>query len=460
MLKNIKSVYIVGIGGVSMSALAVMLLNRGIKVKGSDLHLSALTENLERQGVEIVTGDAPQFVLQCDAILYSGAIKEDNADLQYAKMLGKKIIKRAELLGFFSKEKKTISVSGTHGKTTTTGMISSVLLDCGEDPTIHIGGQLKCIGSNIHVGNGELFVCEACEYQDAFLSISNYISVVLNIEEEHLDYFKNFDAIKKSFNQFVGNTCDSGLVVYNYDACKDKIDAEVLKKYDTISFGFEDGAMLQAINISENCGKFSFDVFFKGVNLATITLSCIGRHNIYNALACVGVCLFLNLNIEEIVRGLENYQGVERRMETINKSCPLIIHDYAHHPQEIIASLSAIKNISSQKLICVFQPHTFTRTLALYNEFLECFGMCDEVWLLPIYPAREKEIEGVSSQKMCEDLKNNAKTSKYFENFANCREEILNKKYQDCIFAILGAGNIENLARDLEKEFKQKSNDN
>lgn len=451
MLKDIKSIYIIGIGGISMSALALLLQHEGMLIKGADLHLSPLTSKLLQQGIEIVEGNAPQFVLQCDAICYTGAVGDDNPDIYYGKMLGKKIFTRAEILGYFSMKKKTISVAGTHGKTTTTGMISSILLESGLDPTIHIGGELKNINSNLHIGKGDYFVTEACEYKDAFLSLKNDICVVLNIEEDHLDYFKSFDNIQRSFNQFIANTDENGLIVYNFDACEDKIDRDTLKKYKTISFGFNKGADLRAENLKEKRGCYSFDLLFREINLGTFCLNCLGKHNIYNALASIGVCLNLGLSVEEISRGLKEFKGIGRRMEIVRNNSPFIIHDYAHHPQEIEASLNAIKNVSNEKLICVFQPHTYTRTKAFWKEFLNCFSLCDEVWFLPIYPAREKQIEGVSSNILCDEFQKSGGKSRLFQDFESCQKEIEKYKYKNITFAILGAGDIEILANNLKK---------
>lgn len=453
MLKNIKSLYFIGIGGISMSALALMLKKEGFAVCGSDLHMSEITKSLEMQGVEVREGDAPDFVQKCDGVVFTGAVGEDNADLVLAKNLSKPIFSRAQILGMFSRRKKTISVAGTHGKTTTTGMISSILLAGELDPTIHIGGQLKTINSNLRIGKSDIFVTEACEYKDAFLSLSNYVSVVLNIEADHLDYFKNYDNIVSSFNKFIANTRKNGRIIYNFDVCeenlnKNLLNKETLNKFKSISFGFKEGAVLRAKNIKEYLpGRFSFDVEFERKKLGNIKLPCLGRHNIYNALASIGACLCFNVDFDVIKKGLENYLGVERRAQIIRDKNPLIIHDYAHHHQEIEASLKAIKSLAKDKLICIFQPHTFTRTKALYNEFLSCFTLCDEVWLLPIYPAREQPIKGVTSFNLSKDLIKSGQKSRYFKNFDTCKKEIVKNKYKNTTFAILGAGDIEMLAK-------------
>lgn len=433
----------IGIGGISMSALALMIKDRGIVVKGSDARLSDVTKVLSANGIDIVEGYAPQFVKECDAIVYTGAVSQNNKDLILARKICKKIYTRSQILGFLSEEKKTISIAGTHGKTTTTGMTSTILLEDGADPTIHIGGKLKTLNSNVHIGKSDLFITEACEYQDAFLTLKSCISVILNIEEEHLDYFKNFDNICNSFNNLVKNTLKNGIIVYNFDNCKN-----ILKINDrkSVSFGLTKGADLQAINIEEYLrGRYSFDACFNGQNIGNFKLSCIGKHNIYNALATIAVCYSLGLSVEVIRKGLVNFKGIERRMDIIKES-PLIIHDYAHHPQEIEASLKSIRSFTDKKLICIFQPHTFSRTKTLYNQFLTCFDLCDEVWLLPIYPAREKAIRGVTSRNLQNDLLERGVISRYFSTFETCQKEISKKQNQNLAFAILGAGDIVKLA--------------
>lgn len=454
MLENIKSIYFIGIGGVSMSALAVMLKKRGYIVKGSDTTLSPLTDKLESEGIEIAEGSSEQFTQECDAVVYTGAISQNDKDLLLANRLGKQIFTRADLLGLFSQEKKTISVAGTHGKTTTTGMIATILLKAGVDPTVHIGGELKLINSNFHIGKSDLFLTEACEYQDAFLSLKSLVSVVLNIEEDHLDYFKNFDNIKSSFNKFVNNTQQNGYVVYNFDTCKQKIDKTCLNHYKNLSFGLDGGADLYATNVIEyKKGKYSFDAVYCGKILGNFKLPCFGWHNIYNALASIGTCLCLGIDVESISNGLSTFSGVSRRMEIIQENSPLIIHDYAHHPQEIEATLKTIKKIAGNKVVCIFQPHTYTRTRALYREFIECFNLCDEIWLLPIYPAREKPIKGITSNKMKEDLIENGQNCKYFSSFEEVKSEIIKDEYKKSTFAVLGAGDIEKLAKMLSSQY-------
>lgn len=446
--KEKEKYYFIGIGGISMSALAKLLKSRGFEVFGSDAVLSNITDELKSIGINVKKGYCESFVRQCDVVVVTGAIGEDNRDLVLARKLGKRIISRAELLGLVTRKNKLISVAGTHGKTTTTGMISSILLESELDPTIHIGGILNNIQSNLYIGNSEYFVSEACEYKDSFLSLKNYIAVILNVEEDHLDYFKNLDNIFRSFSKFAENTDKNGFVIYNYD----DYDERLVINGNKLSFGIGENADVQARNISQgDNGKFQFDLFFKGEFINRIYLSCFGRHNIYNALAAGAVALSLGIRGDYIKKGILNFQGVKRRNEIIREEDEkIIIHDYAHHPQEIKATLGAYRQIKKDgKIIAIFQPHTFTRTRDLFEEFVHAFENADEVWLLPIYAAREKRIKGITSFALARHIKTAGKRTRYFKDFSSCKDEILRRKDID-IFAILGAGDIEKLAYSLK----------
>lgn len=436
-----------------MSALARILKSRGCKIYGSDLHASDLTQMLQEEGIDVVIGEAPQFVIKCDAVVYTSAVSKDNKDLLLAKQLNKPIFSRAQLLGELSKEHKTISVAGCHGKTTTTAMISNCLINANKDPTVHIGGISNNINSNLRVGKGELFVSEACEYKDSFLSLKNFIAVVLNIEEDHLDYFGNLDNIFTSFNKFGKNTSKNGVIIYNFDCIDERL--KINKK--SISFGFNDGADVQAKNLKEKKGLYRFDLFYQERCLGNIKLNCYGKHNIYNALATSAVCIFLGLSFREIKEGLETFSGIERRFQVLRNNKALIFHDYAHHPKEISSCIKACREIGEKdKIITIFQPHTFTRTRDLWKDFLTCFNGSDEVWLLPIYPAREEPIKDITSFNLYKEMKKCGKNCKYFDNFSTCLKEIAKTDEKGNIIAILGAGDIYDLAKEIIKEKSQK----
>ncbi len=449
MLNEYNSFYIVGIGGISMSAIAKLLLIKNKKIYGSDITPSSLIDELREKGIEIKIGGAPEYVLKSEALIITGAISDDNADLLYAKKLGKPIFNRAEVLGELTKDMYLISVAGTHGKTTTTGMLASALIEAQQDPTVHIGGILSNINSNLRVGKSNIFLTEACEYQDSFLKLNSDISIILNIQEDHLDYFKNLNNIYKSFNEFASNTKHNGVVIYNFDELSNKL----WLKTNSLSFGFQEDADVKAKNVFEyTAGKFQFDLYFKKEYAVTIKLNCYGIHNVKNALAAAAVMLYLQIAPSAIKHGIESFKGIKRRFEIINENeeCK-IIHDYAHHPTEIKATLSVCREIAKTgKIVSIFQPHTYTRTRDLFDDFSDCFAQCDEVWLLPIYPAREKPITGITSQALCDNINKKGKKCRYFSDFSACEQEISSNIDEVSLFIILGAGDIEKLAYSLK----------
>ncbi|MBQ8792874.1 MAG: UDP-N-acetylmuramate--L-alanine ligase [Clostridia bacterium] len=444
MFENVKKIYIMGIGGISMSAIALLLKDRGFIVSGCDSHLSSLTQKLEKEGIKVLEGSAPEFAKECDACIITSAIGEDNRDIKLLKELGKTILSRSQVLGFLASEKKCISISGTHGKTTTTGMLATIMLKAGLDPTIHIGGILNEINSNLHIGKGEYFLTEACEYKDSFLSLNSYISVVLNIEPDHMDYFKNEDNLHNSFKKFAKNTEKYGFCVINNNINNILYD----KSLNTLTYG--QGGFLQARDIKQHLpGRYAFNLYIDNQYIDEIKLSAFGIHNIENSLAVIGVSLLLDIDLSIIKEGLLEYKGVARRMEHVSDS-PFVIHDYAHHPTEIRATLSACKQMS-ERIVAIFQPHTYTRTQDLYSEFLSCFDGASEVWLLPIYAARENPIEGITSEQLVKDLNERGIKSRYFPSFEECKQVILEGDNNN-LFAILGAGDIEKLANMMKKQ--------
>ena len=449
MQNKIKKFYIIGIGGISLSALAVILRNKGYEICGSDICENEMTSKLGEQGFGIEIGSSSKFVKDSDAIIYTSAASKDNKDILLAKHLHKPIYSRAFILGQICKENFTLSISGTHGKTTTTGMIYNIFDKSNVKSTLHIGGILNNINSNVAIGKDNVFITEACEYKDSFLSLQSDISIVLNIKEDHLDYFGNIDNIFHSFQKFVQNTKKNGVFLYNFDdfyAKKIKFDKK------SISFGLSNEADLYATNIKEyKNGRYSFDVVFNSNKLGKIHLPCFGKHNIYNALASIAAGLAYGFQFTSIKKGVEDFKGIKRRFEIINEDKNLIIHDYAHHPDEIIATLNTCKSLGYKKVVLIFQPHTFSRTKDLYNEFIKSFSYADETWFLPIYPAREKPIKGITSKNISKDMKKMGYKTKYFSNFEDCKNEIIKNNDEGILYAILGAGDIVHLADLLRK---------
>lgn len=424
-----------------MSALARVLFFQGKQVCGSDRMLSPITDKLEKMGIAVAEEENAEFVHWCDVCVYSGAIPRRHPDVVLAKKLGKKIISRAELLGQISSGKKCISVAGTHGKTTTTAMIGQILSSSNLCPTIHVGGVMNAVNDNVIIGAGDVFLTEACEYQDSFLSLKSDVSVILNIEKDHMDYFKSVESLVKSFKKFAKNTKTDGFLLINskikeyFSDCDCKV----------LTFGCEGGEYFSAKNIFQHQpGKFQFDAFEDGEFLFHVMLPVFGKHNVQNAIASIGVCRLLGVDDSIILNQLENFAGVQRRMQKVSDR-PLVYHDYAHHPTEINASIESLLPMG-KKIIVVFQPHTFSRTRDLYVEFLCCFDKAEEVILLPIFPAREEPIAGISSQNLAQDLSRKGVKSCFVSSFEECYK-VLQGLSSDKLVLLLGAGDVEMMTK-------------
>ena len=397
-----KKIHFIGIGGISMSGLAAVLLNSGFKVSGSDFKNSPIVEKLKNSGAEIYIGHKRENIKNVDLVVYTAAIPSDNAELLEAKEKNILLMDRAEFLGEIMKgHKYNVAVSGTHGKTTCTSMLSHVTLAGNLDPTILIGGELDVIGGNFRIGASEYFLTEACEYNRSFLKFFPYIGVILNIDADHLDCYKDIDEIADTFLKFSKLIPEDGYLIGYNDDFRVK---EILSKVNcnTLSYGFDDSADVTAKNIVFNTnGCATFDVYKDNKSLLTLTLDVPGKHNILNALATVCVSIIFNISNENVIEGLSDCKGAHKRFEYKGELNGItVIDDYAHHPTEIKATLSTAKQIKHNKTYCIFQPHTYTRTKTLFNEFTECFGDTDELILMDIYAAREKNTGLVSSDEL------------------------------------------------------------
>ncbi len=419
-----------------MSSLAVFLKIQGKEVCGSDLSESENLKKVSLFNINYHIGHFQKNIKEFnpDYVVVNFAINEENEELIWARANKKKIITRSELLGKISKNfKNVIAISGTHGKTTTTALISEIFIEAGLKPTVHVGGILKLNNSNFLIGKKKFFITEACEYKNSFLSLSPSFGIVLNIEPDHLDFFKNLDNINNSFNKFIENS-DTKLIYKN--------DYEfILRTKD------EKELVYNAINIKKNNLEYSFDLLQNNEKISKFQTNFFGEHNVKNATAAIAVALFYNINLKVIKKVIKNYHGVKRRFEkmgTINNS--LIIHDYAHHPTEIEKVIIQAKNYG--KILTVFQPHTYSRTKSLYDDFLNSFESTDGLMLVKTYPAREKESCGASANDLFLSLKNkNFKYLDYADNFDDAKQKILKKANDyDCVL-ILGAGDIEYLAK-------------
>ena len=448
-------VHFIGIGGISMSGLAEILLKEGFTISGSDNKESALTDNLEKAGATVFYGqNASNIIDGIDVVVYTAAIHEDNEEYQAAAAQGLPMLSRAELLGqLMTNYRIPIAVSGTHGKTTTTSMLSHILLAGHMDPTISVGGILKAIGGNIRAGGSDIFVTEACEYTNSFLHFFPKISIILNIDEDHLDFFKDLDDIRRSFREFAKLLPSDGILIINGEIEHlHEITRDLPCKI--ITFGCEGSLDYGAVNITHNkLGEASFDFLKNNVFVDRISLSVNGSHNVANALAALAAADQLHIPIESAKKGLKEFTGTDRRFEYKGEfNGTTVIDDYAHHPTEITATLTAAKHCPHKDIWCIFQPHTYTRTKALFPEFAEALSHTDHIILADIYAARETDTLGVSSEALAASLKDQGCDAYYFSSF----EEIENFCREHCekgdMLITMGAGDVVNIGETLIKK--------
>ena len=447
-----ERVHFIGIGGISMSGLAEILIRAGFAVSGSDRAASELTKKLADEGVTVYYGQrADNITDDINVVVYTAAIKDDNPEYATARMKNIPMMTRAELLGQIMKNYETaIAVSGTHGKTTTTSMITSILLAADADPTVSVGGMLPSIGGNIRIGRSGCFLTEACEYTNSFLSFFPTVSVILNIDRDHLDFFKDLDDIRNSFRRFANLLPDNGLLVINADIDNiEKITEDV--KCPVVTFSSASGADITAEGIKyDEKGCAVFTVLKNGTAFADVHLGVPGEHNVSNALAAVAVCDHLGITADDICSGLADYTGTDRRFQYKGKIGEVtVIDDYAHHPTEIEATLAAAANYPHKKLWVVFQPHTYSRTKMLFDEFAKALCGADAVILADIYAAREKDDLGVSSAALCETIKKYGKESYYFGSFDEIENFLLLNCSPGDLLITMGAGDIVKVADHL-----------
>ncbi len=438
------SVYFMGIGGISMSGLAEVLLSRGFKISGSDRLKSRLTENLEEKGAVIYYGQRSENITpDIDLVVYTAAISTDNPEWIAMEELNLPRLSRAELLGEIMRNYALpVAVAGTHGKTTTTSMVSEILLQADTDPTLSIGGILKSIAGNIRVGHSEYFVTEACEYTNSFLSFYPKISIILNIEEDHMDFFKDLDDIRSSFRRFAKLLPQDGTLIINgeidnYAGITEGIACPF------ITYGFTDDCDYYATDITYNeLGYPTFILHAGDYPDITLSLSVPGRHNVSNAMAAMAFSDRVGIDRFTAALALKNFGGTERRFEYKGSVAGItVIDDYAHHPTEIQATLKAARNYN-KKVWCVFQPHTYTRTKAFLPEFAKALSLADHVVLADIYAAREKNTIGISSLDLLELIKKEGIPCDYFPSFDEIENFLLENCTQGDLLITMGAGDI------------------
>lgn len=449
---NPIKIYLIGIGGISMSGLAEILLTEGFTVAGSDRAPSDLTHTLEKRGVKVFYGQRREnLTADIDLVVYTAAIKDDNPELLAAKELGIPTLTRAELLGQMMKNYRLpIAISGTHGKTTTTSMIAQILLTADKDPTLSIGGIYRPIGGNIRVGGPDIFVTEACEYTNSFLSFFPKIGIILNIEEDHLDFFKDLADIRNSFHRFAKLLPADGTLIINGDINRcEEITAGL--PCQVITYGFSPGLDYCASEITyDNDGFPSFLLTEKNGRKRKFSLRVHGEHNILNALAAIALADRLQLSDEEIASGLLAFTGTDRRFEYKGQVNGVnIIDDYAHHPTEIRATLNAASQYPHKRLWCVFQPHTYTRTKAFLDEFAHALSLADEIVLADIFAAREKDTLGISSRTLQEKIRSLGHPCYYFPSFAEIENFLKENCTKDDLLITMGAGDVVKIGENL-----------
>ena len=453
-LNHPEHVYFMGIGGISMSGLAEVLRDKGFTVSGSDSQRSPITEKLESLGMTVRYGQkAENITPDLDVIVYTAAIRPDNPEFIAAVASGIPMMDRAELLGqIMAHYHNSIAVSGTHGKTTTTSMLAHILLAADTDPTISVGGILKEIGGNIRVGGSDNFLTEACEYTNSFLKFDPRIAIILNIEEDHMDFFKDLEDIRHSFRRFAEKPGKDGFLIINSEI--DRL-GEITQGLDcqVLTYGQAEISDCRAENIVfDNEAHAAFDVILHGENAGHVTLSGSGMHNVSNALAAILAADILGIPMATICQGLLAFTGTDRRFERKGSFNGVeVFDDYAHHPTEIRATLTTAQKYPHKTLWCVFQPHTYTRTRAFLTDFAKALALADKIVLADIYAAREKDPGDISSRDIAKLLTEAGKEVWYFPTF----EEIEKFLQKNCIngdmLITMGAGNIVNVGEALVK---------
>ena len=447
-------VHFIGIGGISMSGLAEILMKEGFTVSGSDNKESSLTDHLTDKGAVIFYGQKASNIIDgINVVVYTAAIHEDNEEFMEAKRQGLPMLSRAELLGQLMTNYDTpIAVSGTHGKTTTTSMLSHIFLAGDMDPTISVGGILKAIHGNIRVGSSGLFVTEACEYTNSFLHFFPKISVILNIDADHLDFFKDLDDIRHSFRLFAELLPEDGTLVINGDIENLSYITDGLA-CRVVTFGREASLDYSASDIQyDEQGNASFDLIRHGIPSGHVTLSVGGEHNVYNALSAIAVADLLGVSAETIQEGLLSFHGTDRRFEYKGEFNGItVIDDYAHHPTEIEATLKSAAHYPHRELWCIVQPHTYTRTKALFDEFAQALSHTDHLILADIYAARETDTLGISSEQLARAAASYGCDAIYLPSFDEIEKYVRDHCQSGDLLITMGAGDVVNIGEDLLK---------
>nr|WP_320115367.1 UDP-N-acetylmuramate--L-alanine ligase [uncultured Desulfuromonas sp.] len=442
MYGKIKRIHFVGIGGIGMSGIAEVLLNLGYEVSGSDLRASELTRRLESLGGRVCYGHAAENVQEAQVVVTSTAVSADNPEVVEAHRLLVPVIPRAEMLAELMRLKYGIAVAGTHGKTTTTSMVATLLSHGGIDPTAVVGGRLNALGSNAKLGQGEFMVVEADESDGSFLKLSPTIAVVTNIDEDHLDYYSGMDEIRGVFLDFINKIPFYGLAVLCLDDANiQTLLPQVQKRY--VTYGLTPQADFSATEIEHRAGGTEFTVHYRQERLGRIRLEMPGRHNVLNALASLAVARELDVPMKTICEGFESFAGVQRRFQIKLDDEVMVVDDYGHHPAEIKATLSAARNGWDRRVVVIFQPHRYSRTQALFDEFVTAFYQADVLLVMDVYAAGEAPIDGVCGEDLAKAIGGHGhRQVTYCNSEEAVMEQVLEVLKPDDIVITLGAGSV------------------
>ena len=450
LLNEIKRIHFIGIGGSGMCPIAEILMSEGYEISGSDMNEGETLDKMKGYGIPVYMGHAAENIKGAELVVYSAAVKETNPERQAAAEQGIPCIERSVMLGVVTRRyRRSIAVSGTHGKTSTTAMLSQILIGSGFDPSAIIGGKLPFIGGNSYVGQSDIIVCEACEYVDTFLELNPFISIILNVDADHLDYFKNLDNIKKSFHQFAKQT--TGLLVLNGDDAN-TLDSVKDVQLEKITFGFGENCDYRAVNVSADKGVHEqYDLYHHGEKLCSVKLIVPGKHNVYNSLAAAATAHYLGATPGEISENLHKFGGVHRRFEILGTPGGITVaDDFAHHPTELTATLNAAMAMGFRHVWAVFQPHTFSRTAMLLDDFAKALSIPDTAIISEILPVRETNTYNIYSR----DLGAKVPGSVCLDTFEEITDYVCRNAKEGDLILTMGGGNVYMCANMILKQLE------
>ena len=453
---EVSNVHFIGIGGISMSGIAALLLNKGYNVSGSDRSMSDIVKNLENHGAKIYIGQNKNNINNPDLVIYTDAILDDNEELIAARSLDVPVVSRGVFLGALMRNyENSIAISGSHGKSTTTSMISKILLNSKENPTVLLGGELEDLEGNVHVGDEKFLVTEACEYKGNIRYYFPQTLIVLNIDQDHLDYYKNLDHIVDTFKEYLKNQDENSITISNLNEANNRLIFDSVQGR-LITYAQEnDEADYVAKNIKfDEIGRPNFDLKMKDDSFEHFELGVIGRHNINNAMASIIATYENGIDIETIRKNIKAYKGLNRRMQILGHvNDATIMTDYGHHPSEIDVTLKALREHTDGKLVCIWQPHTYSRTKTLFNDFLKCFDGADEVVVTDIYAAREKFDPTIHSKDVVDALVKKGINAKYLGTFEEARDYVYQIAEPSDLIITTGCGNPDVLAKMIVNDY-------